>query len=58
MYRLIIINKYNERKEFYFNTYEELEYNYSLCAFSKNIKDFVGQKHIACNYWKTILKEQ
>ena len=57
MYRLVIINKHNERKEFYFDNYEELEYNYSLCVFSRNIKDFVGQKHNAFIYWKTILKE-
>lgn len=53
MYRLFYINKYNEGKELFFDTYSELEYNYSLCYFSKNILHAKGYEAIELT-WKVI----
>ena len=53
MYRLFYINKYNEDKELFFDIYSELEYNYSLCYFSKNILQAKCYKAVGLT-WKII----
>ena len=53
MYRLFYINKYNEDEELFFDTYSKLEYNYSLCYFSKNILHAKGYKAVGLT-WKII----
>lgn len=41
-YRLEIVDKHNESKTFWFETYDDMEYNFSLCYYSNNIVSAVG----------------
>ena len=43
-YRLTYINKYNDKKILYFDSYEDLECNFAHCYYSKNIVKAVGEE--------------
>ena len=54
MYRLLVYKQNGDITTHHFNSYDDMEYNGVLCAFSSNIFKTFGQKE-TLKGWETVI---